>query len=434
MSYNNYVDTDAARRAAYDHAEPPCVAIIKHANPCGIAVGADVAEAHRKAHACDPVSAFGGVIAVNRRSPWRWPSRSPRSSPRSSSRPAYEDGALEVLSRKKNIRLLVAARAARRPRVERRPIGGGAAAAGSRPAPGRGRRPGDLDARDRRGARRRELAELAFAWRACRAVKSNAILLAKDGATVGVGMGQVNRVDSAKLAVERAGRARRRLVRRLRRVLPVPRRARGPDRGRRQGRRPARRLGPRRAGRRGRAEGRRDDVLHRDAPLLPLTGTASHAGTRALDSHVLAGALAVVVGVNVAIQSRINGEFGHRIDDGDLRRRALVRNRPGLRDPVRAARTRARAPGSASRWSAIRNGGLRWWQLLGGLGGALFVASQSITVATLGVALFTVCVVAGQTGNSLVVDQLGLGPAGVQQLTIARAGAAVSRSSPSRSA
>ena len=81
MSYNNYVDADAARRAAYDFAEP-AVAIIKHANPCGVAVGADVAEAHRRAHACDPVSAFGGVIAANRRSASRWPGRSPRCSPR----------------------------------------------------------------------------------------------------------------------------------------------------------------------------------------------------------------------------------------------------------------------------------------------------------------------------------------------------------------
>ncbi len=81
MSYNNYVDTDAARRAAYDFDEP-AVAIIKHANPCGIAVGADVAEAHRRAHACDPVSAFGGVIASTVRSASRWPSRSRRSSPR----------------------------------------------------------------------------------------------------------------------------------------------------------------------------------------------------------------------------------------------------------------------------------------------------------------------------------------------------------------
>src|SRR5690606_6444090 len=66
MSYNNYIDADAAYRAAYDHGDQPTVAIIKHANPCGIAVGADIAEAHRKAHACDPVSAYGGIIATNR--------------------------------------------------------------------------------------------------------------------------------------------------------------------------------------------------------------------------------------------------------------------------------------------------------------------------------------------------------------------------------
>ena len=81
MSYNNYVDADAARRAAFGFGEP-CVAIMKHANPCGIALGADLAEAHRKAHACDPVSAYGGVIAANGTSRRPWPSRSRTSSPR----------------------------------------------------------------------------------------------------------------------------------------------------------------------------------------------------------------------------------------------------------------------------------------------------------------------------------------------------------------
>ena len=108
MSYNNYVDADAAWRTAYDFSEP-AVAIIKHANPCGIAVGKDIAEAHRRAHACDPVSAYGGVIATN--PPvigGAWPSRSRRSSPRCSSRRPIEDGAVEILHGKKNIRLLVA--------------------------------------------------------------------------------------------------------------------------------------------------------------------------------------------------------------------------------------------------------------------------------------------------------------------------------------
>jgi phosphoribosylaminoimidazolecarboxamide formyltransferase / IMP cyclohydrolase len=203
MSYNNYVDADAARRAAYDF-DAPAVAIIKHANPCGIAIGADVAEAHRKAHECDPVSAYGGVIATNR----------PVSVPMAKQvaeiftevvvAPAYEDGAVEILTGKKNIRLLICA-GAQRGGIELRPITGGLLlqrrdavdADGDAPSAWRLAAGEPLDEAG--------LADLGFAWRACRAVKSNAILLAAGGATVGVGMGQVNRVDSAKLAVTRAG-------------------------------------------------------------------------------------------------------------------------------------------------------------------------------------------------------------------------------------
>jgi phosphoribosylaminoimidazolecarboxamide formyltransferase/IMP cyclohydrolase len=203
MSYNNYMDTDAARRAAYDHAEP-CVAIIKHANPCGIAVGADVAEAHRKAHACDPVSAYGGVIAVNRPVSVAMAEQVAGIFTEVIVAPAYEDGAVEVLARKKNIRILVAPDAPVA-RAELRQVSGGLLtqqvdridADGDDP---KNWRLATGDALDEAG-----LANLAFAWRACRAVKSNAILLAQDGASVGVGMGQVNRVDSARLAVQRAG-------------------------------------------------------------------------------------------------------------------------------------------------------------------------------------------------------------------------------------
>ncbi len=106
MSYNNYVDTDAARRSAYDFAGP-AVAIIKHANPCGIAVGADIAEAHRRAHACDPVSAFGGVIAANRPVSVAMAEQVAEVFTEVIVAPGYEDGALEVLSAKKNIRILV---------------------------------------------------------------------------------------------------------------------------------------------------------------------------------------------------------------------------------------------------------------------------------------------------------------------------------------
>ncbi|MDQ8704267.1 bifunctional phosphoribosylaminoimidazolecarboxamide formyltransferase/IMP cyclohydrolase [Streptomyces sp. LHD-70] len=206
MSYNNYTDTDAARRAAYDHAEP-AVAIIKHANPCGIAVGADVAEAHRKAHACDPLSAFGGVIAVNRPVSVAMAEQVAEIFTEVIVAPDYEDGAVEVLARKKNIRVL---RCPEAPELvaEFKPIDGGGLAQITDTLQAEGDDPANWTLATGEALSSGELAELAFAWRACRAVKSNAILLAKDGASVGVGMGQVNRVDSAKLAVERAGEER----------------------------------------------------------------------------------------------------------------------------------------------------------------------------------------------------------------------------------
>ncbi|QCD57788.1 bifunctional phosphoribosylaminoimidazolecarboxamide formyltransferase/IMP cyclohydrolase [Streptomyces hawaiiensis] len=206
MSYNNYTDTDAARRAAYDHAEP-CVAIIKHANPCGIAVGADVAEAHRKAHACDPLSAFGGVIAVNRPVSKEMAEQVAEIFTEVIVAPGYEDGALEALTKKKNIRVLRCPDGPAAP-VEVKPIDGGALLQVTDRLQADGDDPANWTLATGDALSADELAELAFAWKACRAVKSNAILLAKDGASVGVGMGQVNRVDSAKLAVERAGAER----------------------------------------------------------------------------------------------------------------------------------------------------------------------------------------------------------------------------------
>ncbi|MEU7486815.1 bifunctional phosphoribosylaminoimidazolecarboxamide formyltransferase/IMP cyclohydrolase [Streptomyces sp. NPDC042319] len=208
MSYNNYTDTDAARRAAYDHSEP-CVAIIKHANPCGIAIGADVAEAHRKAHACDPLSAFGGVIAVNRPVSVAMAEQVAEIFTEVIVAPDYEDGAVEVLARKKNIRVLRCPEGPQPP-AEFKPIDGGGLAQVKDVLQAEGDDPANWTLATGEALSAEELAELAFAWRASRAVKSNAILLAKDGATVGVGMGQVNRVDSAKLAVERAGEERAR--------------------------------------------------------------------------------------------------------------------------------------------------------------------------------------------------------------------------------
>jgi phosphoribosylaminoimidazolecarboxamide formyltransferase/IMP cyclohydrolase len=204
MSYNNYVDSDAAWRAAHDHGDQPTVAIIKHANPCGIAVGGTVAEAHLKAHECDPVSAFGGVIATNVAVSLAMAQKVSEIFTEVVVAPGYEDGAVELLSKKPSIRLLTVPRDPGLP-VELRPVSGGLLLQVS----DRLQAPGD-DASawtlaTGEPASDEVLADLAFAWRAVRAVKSNAILLASGGATVGVGMGQVNRVDSARLAVSRAG-------------------------------------------------------------------------------------------------------------------------------------------------------------------------------------------------------------------------------------
>jgi phosphoribosylaminoimidazolecarboxamide formyltransferase / IMP cyclohydrolase len=206
MSYNNYVDADAAWRSANDFTEP-CVAIIKHANPCGIAIGADVAEAHRKAHACDPVSAFGGVIAVNREVTAALAGQLAEIFTEVIVAPSYETGALELLREKKNLRVLTAP-AWNPPPAEFKQVGGGMLVQMADRVDAPGDDPAGWTLATGAAASPEVLSDLAFAWRAIRSVKSNAILLAHDGATVGVGMGQVNRVDSARLAVERAGAER----------------------------------------------------------------------------------------------------------------------------------------------------------------------------------------------------------------------------------
>jgi phosphoribosylaminoimidazolecarboxamide formyltransferase/IMP cyclohydrolase len=204
MSYNNYVDADAARRTAYDFSGP-AVAIIKHANPCGIAVGKDIAEAHRRAHECDPVSAYGGVIATNAPVSVEMAKQVAEIFTEVLVAPAFEDGAVEILQAKKNIRLLVCGPDEVAQPVEFRAISGGLLMQQKDvfQAPGDDPAAWQLAAGD--AVSDEVLADLAFAWKACRAVKSNAILLAADGASVGVGMGQVNRVDSCRLAVSRAG-------------------------------------------------------------------------------------------------------------------------------------------------------------------------------------------------------------------------------------
>jgi phosphoribosylaminoimidazolecarboxamide formyltransferase / IMP cyclohydrolase len=204
MSYNNYVDADAARRAAFDFAEP-CVAIMKHANPCGIALGADLASAHRRAHECDPVSAFGGVIAANGTVTEELAAQIAEILTEVLIAPGYEPAALDLLARRKNLRVLRCAPPAGGPAVDSRPVSGGLLVQTVDQVAEPGDQPDGWQLVAGEPAGPDALADLAFAWRACRSVKSNAILLAAGQASVGIGMGQVNRVDAARLAVTRAG-------------------------------------------------------------------------------------------------------------------------------------------------------------------------------------------------------------------------------------
>jgi phosphoribosylaminoimidazolecarboxamide formyltransferase/IMP cyclohydrolase len=228
MSYNNYGDAAAAWRTAFDFAEP-CVAIIKHANPCGIAIGADLAEAHRKANACDPVSAYGGVIAANGIVTAAMAAQVAEIFTEVLVAPGFEDAALETLKVKKNLRLLqcpapapasiAGAHAPDAPdapaapattQAEWRQVDGGVLMQTADRLDAPGDDPANWELKAGRAVSGETLADLAFAWRACRAAKSNAIVLAAGGATVGVGMGQVNRVDAARIAIARSGQRCRR--------------------------------------------------------------------------------------------------------------------------------------------------------------------------------------------------------------------------------
>jgi len=207
MSYNNFVDADAAYRAAYDHKQPT-VAIIKHANPCGVASDQNIAQAYLKANATDPVSAFGGVIASNRSVTKEMAISVSEVFTEVIVAPDFDADALQILQDKASIRILKAVAPSELIYSEMRPISGGMLLQSQ----DRFQSPGDEVSNwqlvSGSAANPKTLADLEFAWRASRCVKSNGILLAKDLAAVGIGMGQVNRVDSARLAVSRAGQER----------------------------------------------------------------------------------------------------------------------------------------------------------------------------------------------------------------------------------
>ena len=207
MSYNNYVDADAAVRAAFDFNEP-AVAIIKHANPCGIAIGsADsddaIADAHAKAHFCDSISAFGGVIAANRIVTLKMATQVAEIFTEVIIAPGYESEALSLLLTKKNLRVLQLPPSYSSPAKELKQISGGFLVQESDSFKNFSDQNWKLVSGNKADTQTRS--DLEFAWRAVRSVKSNAILLAQDGASVGIGMGQVNRLDSCELAVTRAG-------------------------------------------------------------------------------------------------------------------------------------------------------------------------------------------------------------------------------------
>lgn len=203
MSYNNYTDADAAVRAAYDQGEATTVVVVKHANPCGIAVDEDVAKAHAKAHACDPVSAYGGVIATNATVTAAMAAQVKPIFTEVIVAPEYEAEALEILSAKKNLRILRLPKPVRGG-YEFKQVTGGLLVQERDNVDAAGDDPSRWQLVAGPSADAETLADLRFAWNAVRSVRSNAVLLAHAGATVGVGMGQVNRVDSCKLAIERA--------------------------------------------------------------------------------------------------------------------------------------------------------------------------------------------------------------------------------------
>lgn len=204
MSRNNYWDGHAAWREVNIFTAEPAVVIVKHTTPCGVAVCSDVAEAYRKALACDPISASGGVVAVNREVTVELAKEIMKIFTEVVLAPSYADGALEVLATKPNLRVLEVT-ASTTGSLEYQPIDGGLLVQTVDNVDQPGDDPSGWTLKSGNPADEATLADLHFAWRAVVRVKSNAILVAADGASIGIGTGQPNRVDSFRDAVRRAG-------------------------------------------------------------------------------------------------------------------------------------------------------------------------------------------------------------------------------------
>lgn len=202
MSYNNWLDLDGAWQAAQDF-PTPTVAIIKHGNPCGLASAADLAAAYDKALASDPVSAFGGIVAVNRPFDAALAEQLGDIFLEVVAAPAFAPEALALLRKKKNLRIVQASGTALRPLSLRSIVGGVLVQEVDRSQDDMNPTGWRIVSRAQPSAG--QLADLAFAWRVARHVKSNAIVFAKDEATVGIGAGQMSRVDSVMVAGHKAG-------------------------------------------------------------------------------------------------------------------------------------------------------------------------------------------------------------------------------------
>jgi phosphoribosylaminoimidazolecarboxamide formyltransferase/IMP cyclohydrolase len=202
LSYNNLLDLDSARHVVEDFEVPAC-AIVKHNNPCGVALGRTALEAYQRAFACDPVSAFGGVIALNRPIDEELAKALSEQFIEVLFAPGYGDGALEVLTAKENIRILQndERRGPLPGEPQLRQVGGGLLVQDA-----------DSDTEERatmkvvtkRSPTEQEWSDMLFSWRVCKHVRSNAIVLAQELATVGIGAGQMSRVDSVRLAIEKS--------------------------------------------------------------------------------------------------------------------------------------------------------------------------------------------------------------------------------------
>ncbi len=312
LSYNNINDTDAAYEcvAEFDPARTAACAIIKHANPCGVAEGESLVDAYRKALACDPVSAFGGIVALNRPLDADAARAITEIFTEVIIAPDASDDAIAIVGAKKNLRLLIAGGLPdpRAKGLTAKTVAGGLLVQSRDNAV-----VDDIDLKPvtKRAPSNAELRDLRFAFRVAKHVKSNTIVYAKDSATVGIGAGQMSRIDSARIAARKARRRRqgRRpqgardqgIGGRVRRVLSLRRRLARRHRGRRDGGDPARRLSARRRSDQSRRRPRHRHGVYRHAAFPALSVIPGRPETAARSNAVMPG---LVPGIHVLKSGR----------------------------------------------------------------------------------------------------------------------------------